>query len=295
MRRAYADTRFGQVHHVEHGAGAPVLLLHQTPRSWDEYRDVLPLLGRTRRAIAMDTLGFGASAAPEEAWTIELFAEGVLELCADLGLTSVDLVGHHTGGVVALEVAAAQPSLVRSLVLSGVPFVDADRRRRVAARPPIDEVDAPRDGAHLAALWRARLPYYPADRPDLLDRLVRDALVAGERVEEGHRAVNAYRMEERIGRVTAPALVVCGEFDEFSRPDVPRLTAALPDVEATPLEGVGVAAVDADPVQFAAVVEAFLGRIDRRSGNGAPAAARAAAHPEAGPAGVPTTRTETEQ
>jgi pimeloyl-ACP methyl ester carboxylesterase len=47
---------------VEHGTGEPVLLLHQTPRSWDEYRDVLPLLGANHRAIAMDTLGFGASA-----------------------------------------------------------------------------------------------------------------------------------------------------------------------------------------------------------------------------------------
>ncbi|MDP5182495.1 alpha/beta hydrolase [Blastococcus sp. BMG 814] len=267
MRRAYADTRFGQIHYVEHGAGAPVLLLHQTPRSWDEYRDVLPLLGRTRRAIAMDTLGFGASATPRQEWSIEMFAEGVAELCAALGLPSVDLVGHHTGGVVALEVAAAHPSLVRSLVLSGVPFVDADRRRRVAARPPIDEVDAPVDGSHVAALWAQRRPYYPADRPDLLDRLLRDALGVRDRVEEGHRAVNAYRMEERASLVNAPVLVVCGEDDSFSRPDVQRLTAALPDAEAILLKGVGVAAVDHDPKQFATVVDAFLTRIDRRAGD----------------------------
>jgi pimeloyl-ACP methyl ester carboxylesterase len=38
-----------------------VLLLHQTPRSWDEFRDVLPLLGRSRRAIAIDLVGFGDS------------------------------------------------------------------------------------------------------------------------------------------------------------------------------------------------------------------------------------------
>ena len=50
-----------------------VLLLHQTPRSWAEYREVLPLLGAAFRAIAMDTAGFGDSdpvAAPAsiEAW-----------------------------------------------------------------------------------------------------------------------------------------------------------------------------------------------------------------------------------
>jgi pimeloyl-ACP methyl ester carboxylesterase len=94
----------------------------------------------------MDTLGFGASVSPPEPASIELFAEGVIELCAALGLASVDLAGHHTGGVVAVEVAAARPDLVRSLVLSGTPFVDPARRRRVAVRPPIDEVDGPVDG-----------------------------------------------------------------------------------------------------------------------------------------------------
>ena len=38
-----------------------MLLLHQTPRSWDEYRDVIPILARRRRVIAMDTIGFGDS------------------------------------------------------------------------------------------------------------------------------------------------------------------------------------------------------------------------------------------
>jgi pimeloyl-ACP methyl ester carboxylesterase len=93
------DTRYGQVHLAEHGSGDPVLLLHQTPRSWDEYRDVLPLLGTHRRAIALDTLGFGDSARPDEPWTVELFAAGVLAAADALGLTGFDLVGHHTGGV----------------------------------------------------------------------------------------------------------------------------------------------------------------------------------------------------
>jgi pimeloyl-ACP methyl ester carboxylesterase len=43
------------------GTGFPVLLLHQTPHSWDDDREVLPLLGGRFRAIAMDTPGFGDS------------------------------------------------------------------------------------------------------------------------------------------------------------------------------------------------------------------------------------------
>jgi len=258
MRKAYADTRHGQIHYVEAGSGAPVLLLHQTPRSWDEYRDVIPLLARTRRVIAPDTLGFGSSDVPTVPWSIELFADGVVDLIGDLGLSAVALVGHHTGGVVALEVAAREPDLVEALVLSGTPYVDADRRARVATQPGIDEVPISDDGSHYQLLWNKRRDFYPADRPDLLRRLVTDAVKVGDRVEEGHRAVNAYRMEDRISLVGARTLVVCGDLDGYSLPDIPRLLAAIPGAREAVLHNVGVPSVDADPAQFAAVVEEFL-------------------------------------
>ena len=64
VERRFVTTPLGRIHVAMAGTGFPVLLLHQTPRSWDEYRDVLPLLGRDFRAIAMDTLGFGDSDRP---------------------------------------------------------------------------------------------------------------------------------------------------------------------------------------------------------------------------------------
>ncbi len=260
--RAYAATPYGLILYAEQGEGEPVLLLHQTPRSWDEYRDVLPLLAAAGyRAIAMDTLGFGASDRPGEPWTIELFASGALALCDALGLERIALVGHHTGGVVATEVAARAPERVRALVLSGVPYVDAARRERVAASPAIDEVQARDDGSHLSELWGKRASFYPADRPDLLQRLVRDALGVLDRVEEGHRAVNAYRMEERIGLVRAPSLVLCGELDTYSRPDMAALAARLPGAESELIPGTGVPAADHRPDLFAAAVAGFLGRV----------------------------------
>ncbi|MEV7865618.1 alpha/beta fold hydrolase [Streptomyces sp. NPDC088124] len=259
MRHHFADSRFGQLHYVEEGTGEPVLLLHQTPRSWDEYRDVLPLLGRRFRAIAMDTLGFGASARPTAEWSVELFAQAVLDLCDALSLERVALVGHHTGGVIATEVAAAAPDRVRALVLSGMPYVDASRRREVASgRPPIDHVERMADGSHVQRLWDNRASYYPADRPDLLERLVRDALQVLDRVEEGHLAVNRYRMEDRIGSVTARTLVLCGELDTFSLPDVPRILEALPGAVSELLPGTGVPSVDHRPDLFADAVGRFL-------------------------------------
>ena len=61
IERSFVRIKSGLVHVAACGAGRPILLLHQTPRSWDEYREVLPLLGARYRAIAMDTVGFGDS------------------------------------------------------------------------------------------------------------------------------------------------------------------------------------------------------------------------------------------
>ncbi|GAA3585044.1 hypothetical protein GCM10022419_078690 [Nonomuraea rosea] len=249
----YADTPFGQIHHASCGTGDPVLLLHQTPRSWDEYREVLPLLGRTRRAIAMDTLGFGNSA-PPPSHSIEAYAAGVLALMDALGLREAAVAGHHTGGVVALEVAASAPERVSRLVLSSTPLVDEESRLRRKDRPPIDAARERPDGSHLAELWNARAPYYPWR---LLNRFVRDALTVLPEVERGHEAVGAYRMEERTGLVRCPVLLVGASGDPFALPELARLAAYFPGSTQTVIEG-GVIPLEHQAAEFATVVAEFL-------------------------------------
>ena len=109
IRRAFADLSVGQVHYAHCGdADRPaVLLLHQTPRSWAEYRAVLPLLGGRYRAIAMDTAGFDDSSDGGVPASISQWARVACELLDALNIRQADVVGHHTGGVVAIELAAA--------------------------------------------------------------------------------------------------------------------------------------------------------------------------------------------
>ncbi len=256
--RAFLDTAQGQIHYRTAGAGRPVLLLHQTPRSSDEYRDVIPLLARELRVVAMDTIGYGDSYKPARTSTIEDYAAGALALLDGLGIPSAAVVGHHTGAVVALELAASQPARVERLVLSASPYVDAEDRERRKGRPPIDEVEPRDDGSHLTELWQRRLAFYPKGRPDLLTRFVIDALRAGEKIEEGHRAVCAYRMETKVGRIRCPTLLVCGTEDPFSYPRMEPLARQIAGSRAVPIPGGTVALVDQLPEAFAAAILPFL-------------------------------------
>ncbi len=93
IERRFVPTRTGVIHVATCGSGLPVLLLHQTPRSWDEYRDVLPLLGGQVRALAMDTPGFGDSPALSGvAPSIEAWADAVIALTEALDLPGYCLV-----------------------------------------------------------------------------------------------------------------------------------------------------------------------------------------------------------
>lgn len=259
VRRAFADLPHGQVHYAACGdPRAPaVLLLHQTPRSWLEYREVLPLLGQRWRAIAMDTAGFGDSA-PVADPCIERWAEVACHLLDALGIARTHVVGHHTGGVIAVEMAAAQPARVASLVLSSTPYTGARFRHERAQRPPIDAVQHRPDGSHLAALWQRRQGFYPADRPELLEAFVRDALKASGDVEAGHRAVAAYPMEERIAAVTQPTLLIRATADPFAAPHAAELLEQLPQARLVDIEGGMVPLPDQMPREFAQAVAAFL-------------------------------------
>jgi pimeloyl-ACP methyl ester carboxylesterase len=260
-RRGYAETPLGQLHYVEQGAGEPILLLHQTPRSSDEFADVLPFLAGERRAIAMDMPGFGSSAGLPPPQTIEGMAGGALALLDALGLPAAAILGHHTGAAVAIEIAAAAPQRVTALVLSSAPWIDEAYRAAHRNGGVVDEVERDPAGGHLTRLWHFREPYYPEERPDLLDRFVRDALAPGVDPAEGHRACARYRMDERIGTVVAPTLLLHATADPFASPAIPALLGhltAAPTREVAVLEGGTIPLMEQMPEQVAAAVLPFL-------------------------------------
>lgn len=256
MRAGYADTPLGQIHYVEEGSGDAVLMLHQTPRSWKEFQYVLPLLGTTHRAIAMDTLGYGASAAPKNSGedTVEQYADGVVALLDALGIGRVALVGHHTGGIIAVEVCSREPDRISAVVLSCTPLVDEAGRR---GRPKVDDAATHSDGDHLLELWRTRQPYYPSDRIDLLEDFMADAMSCGWRRHGGHEAVARFEMERRLPDVTAPVLVIGAPGDVAYR-DIPRWRVAFPEAQVHEIADGQVPLPEHKAAEFTAAVKSFL-------------------------------------
>src|SRR4051794_25303636 len=106
-----------QVHWVEAGSGEPALvLLHGLSGSSRWWQRNLPALSVARRVLVPDVIGFGRGPAggrlPAPAELGELLAGWLREVAAG----PVHLVGHSMGGLLAVHIAAAHPSLVSRLV-----------------------------------------------------------------------------------------------------------------------------------------------------------------------------------
>ena len=243
------------------GSGSPVILLHQTPRSWDEYRDVIPLLGVSHSVYAMDTLGFGESEKipePDGHQPVRRRGDRVRRRrWASTGSISSGTTpaGSSRSTSPAAIPIASTSSCCRAPRAPTAKVASATGRASTPWKQPTT--------AHISRSCIASgSTYYPPDRPDLLERLVLDCLKVGvDRCEEGHDAVNSFKIEDPLANVTAPTLLLCGTDDWAAYPEQDMLAAYLPGCERVEIAGGGIPMPDHMPEAFSEAVLPFIDRV----------------------------------
>jgi len=114
----YTEVNGLRLHYLEAGEGDPILLLHGFPTSSHLYRNILPELGKTHRAIALDLPGYGLSDKPLDVSYDYDFYETVLNSFLDaLGIGEIHLAVHDLGGPVGLYWAIQNPGRVPKLII----------------------------------------------------------------------------------------------------------------------------------------------------------------------------------
>ena len=102
----------------DRGAGDPVVFLHGvgcSARSWEKQ---LEALAATRRVVAVDTRGHGLSDRTYGRMSLQDYADDVLAVMSELGISSAPIVGISMGGMVAQTMALTAPGRVSSLLLA---------------------------------------------------------------------------------------------------------------------------------------------------------------------------------
>ena len=254
----------------------PVILLHGYLFNTRTWRDVQPSLAQTGRVISFDRPGFGLTERLESgSWTGEnpyspdAQATLTLGLMDELGIEQAVLVGHNSGGPVALEVALRAPERVSGLVLvapavyrvGGSPAV----LRPVLGTPHMSrlgpllmrQLAGDPGGGFVAANW---------GDPSRLDDRALEAFALNFRPHHWDRGLwEVSKASHEVGflddllTVQTPALVVSGAADTVVPPaDSQLLANELPDATFALLDECGHSVHEECPAEFTELVLGWL-------------------------------------
>jgi pimeloyl-ACP methyl ester carboxylesterase len=106
------------MHVVDQGQGAPIVMLHGFPDHGAAWRPLTDLLAPSFRTIAPDLRGYGESSRPaaDEDYRIDVLLDDIDGLLDALDLRRACLCGHDWGGVLAFAFAQRRPQRVAALV-----------------------------------------------------------------------------------------------------------------------------------------------------------------------------------
>ncbi len=102
--------------YVDVGTGPTVLFLHGNPTSSYLWRNIIPYVTDTHRAVAVDLIGMGASGKPDIAYTFADHAAYLDAFIEALELKDVTLVIHDWGSALGMRYARLNEDNVKGLV-----------------------------------------------------------------------------------------------------------------------------------------------------------------------------------
>jgi pimeloyl-ACP methyl ester carboxylesterase len=258
--------------------GLPVVLLHGYTDSWRSFAPLMARLPRRFRTVALTQRGHGDSVKPAKGYAIADFAAD-LDLALDaLGIARPVLVGHSMGSLVATRFAIDHPGRVAGLVLMGAfTTLKGNQGGEALWQEAVASLDDPIAPALARSFQESTLarPVPPA----FLEGVIAESLKVPARVwRAALRGMLDDDFSAALPLITAPALVVWGERDEFTgRIEQDALISAIPGAMLKIHSNCGHAPHWEDPETVARQIVSF---IDTRIAMTAPAnqfGARAAA------------------
>lgn len=167
------STSLGQVHYRAVGLDSagfllPVVGFHMSPRSSDEYREIMEECSSKesgRLFVALDQLGFGQSSNPTRSCTLDEMADSFAAVLDELKIKKCVVVGSLTPGCcLALSLASRYPQRVEGVVCCNLYHFPAEAReqafqeenQRLEASEIEDEWKLQDDGRHVKGIWDRR-------------------------------------------------------------------------------------------------------------------------------------------
>lgn len=217
IRKGYSDGPFGQLHwRMLEPAGKvsqpDLFCLHPAPFSGLAFTGIMPHLAQGRRIIAPDYPGHGGSDAFKTEPSIEEYAAAIEAVIADLSANAaVDLMGFHTGNLVAVEIGLSVADRVRRLALVDVPAFDPktrDKYRGAMSKP----LEITPEMQCLEAAWdRGMTKRLASQGPDRSFDMFVEQLRHGKNMNAAFHAGFSYDVDGKLPQVAHPTLILASQ------------------------------------------------------------------------------------
>jgi pimeloyl-ACP methyl ester carboxylesterase len=235
---------------IEAGEGLPVLCLHGLFGTSDHWETLVEALAPRCRAMALTLPIFETP--PDDLSVMGLRAHVEAFMDAERVPPAI-VIGNSLGGHVALDLALHAPERVRGLVLSGSSgLFERSFTRGVPHRPSAAFVrekmtEVFHDPAMVTPEWVEAIRSRVSQRRYVM------------RVLQVSRSARRYNLEDRLGEIRCPTLLVWGTEDRVTPRDVAiRFHDRIPSATLRLVPECGHAPMLEHPEAFARAVEEFL-------------------------------------
>ncbi|WP_317156030.1 proline iminopeptidase-family hydrolase [[Mycobacterium] appelbergii] len=271
---------------IARDAALPLFVLHGGPGMAHNYvANIAALADETgRTVIHYDQLGCGNSThlpdAPRDFWTPELFVDEFDAVRTALGIGQFHLLGQSWGGMLGAEIAVRRPAELASLAICNSPasmqlWVEGAATLRaqlpaetLAALDRHEAAGTVTDPEYLAATHEfyrrhvCRVEPTPADFADSEAQMEAEPTVyhTMNGPNEFHviGTLRNWSIIDRLSAITAPVLVVAGEYDEATPATWQPFVDHIPDVRSHVFPDSSHCTHLEKPEEFRAVIADFL-------------------------------------
>jgi pimeloyl-ACP methyl ester carboxylesterase len=192
------------------------------------------------RVIVPDQVGFNKSAKPDIGYSFEFLAANTMAIADELGLRQITVLGHSTGGMLAVRMTAIFPNRIQQLILED-PIGLIDYRLYVQPQPTEKLVQAERN--YTTETYRAFIAhFFPILPPAQYEPFVtwRMRVTQSSEFERFARAsALTYQMIYRgpvvdlYSKMQPPVMLMAGEVDHsapLANYATPAARAAMPPI-----------------------------------------------------------------
>ncbi len=205
MTRLFATVNGVTIAYAAAGEGEPILFLHGAGGAPPQGASFVDMLARRHRILLPSRPGFdesplGGCRTPQDA------ADSMAGFVDAVAKAPVHVVGQSAGAAVAAWLSVLHPSLVKSLVLSAPSTFGA---RPHQATPPTPQ--------EIAKRLYGETPFWSA--PPTAEDRARIQRNAAENMPRTHSPHNNRDLEDRLGEIAAPTLILVAGNDQIAPPD----------------------------------------------------------------------------